>query len=227
MHALDLSMKEAADPNRDIYVVYKKGDYFFTLKQGEDSLKLDFYSQYYPFDEKYLVYFDSLPPYHGPFILSGACYTNYFVPGIRSTQFFMSPIMAAELRLFRFNTGYIRQIWIGPDSARNGYHWYRTGSCDLFPDKQVLIKVPEESDDLNYHAYSGIEVINFEYVECEKCPDEGWWEHKYTLYNRPEKYEDTLLKKRKLTQADWDFFKRHPTEFRPFFPPYVVKPEKE
>jgi hypothetical protein len=24
MHALDLSMKEAADPNRDIYVVYKK-----------------------------------------------------------------------------------------------------------------------------------------------------------------------------------------------------------
>lgn len=220
-------LKNGVEPYFNFYVVYKQSDIFLSLKPGEDTLKLDFFSQYYPFDEKYLVYCDSLPPYRGPFILSGACYTDYFYVGVHSTQLFMNPLMAAELRLFRFNVDLILPIWNGPDLARNGYHWYSARSCDLFPGKHVLIKVPDESDELNHHAYSGIEVISFGYMECEKCPDEGWWEHKYTLYNRPEKYEDTLLKKRKLTQADWDFFKQNQAGFKPFFPPYLVKLKKE
>lgn len=195
---------------RNLFVSHKKGTKVFTQNYSKDTVFLAQYDKYYPFDDKILVYHDITKGYGydtAVKILSGACDVSFFDirPYNKELLNFTEPYFAAFFRLHRFGINQLDQLkqFYPTNNPQDTISWFRIDAFPLAKGHSAVVKVPTYDKFSNkYNYFDGIEVIFYECPLLSEGKGQGFWEVKYTFYNHPKSYEDTLPKYRKLAHEE-------------------------
>ncbi len=179
------------------YIVEKNGNRLPTLnlKNGETiEMNVDLFDEYYPFGNRYLVYYKSGS--ERVFMISG----SVFLESISDRWFFQDKLPGAKraitVRTVMFNASY-PLILIGEvEAQKEGFYLFEIKSSDLSA-KSILARVPYKDNP----RFENIELIYYRYGHPE-TEELGIFEVMYLIKTQPGSYKETQPIYRKLSHQE-------------------------
>lgn len=146
----------------DFYIVQKKDELIYHPGSFKiDSMALEKYTKYYPFDTKYLVFYDPHKE-EGPWILSGQCEISYFLrqTNEKHAQYFRTEAITL-FRLYSFGVTELDQIHLLQTNGKDNFEWAYLDSCSLSFGRPSIVKIPIFNPLFIDTQFDGVELIFF------------------------------------------------------------------
>jgi hypothetical protein len=188
---------------RERYVTDEKGRYVYNEK-GESIIKIDTFAKeipcykYFPYDERYLVYFDTTKK--ELIYFSGNVYQTwlaYKYDAIDFRNMHSMAVIAVKLRLVQYSTSKTQFKFI-----RETDEFYEFSASEtLLRDGEILVRIPKTNN--RFQFGSTWEMIYYSNTtDVPGNTDRSFYEVKYTRSIKPESYEELFPKYRKLTKEE-------------------------
>jgi hypothetical protein len=184
-------------------VTDEKGRYVYNEK-GERIIKIDTFAKeipcykYFPYDERYVVYFDTTKK--ELIYFSGNVYQTklaYTFDAIYFRNMQAMAVTAVKLRLAQYSTSKTQLKFI-----RETDEFYEFSASEtLLRDGEILVRTPKTNN--RFQFGSTWEMIYYSNTtDVPGNTDRSFYEVKYTRSIKPESYEELFPKYRKLTKEE-------------------------